>query len=141
MNFYCLRPVPALLILLGVQRIGAHDLSEHDVPGNRQSSVGHASVPARLPLKVADAVAQRLSLFNRFGPNVRATTNATQWIVESDGMPDHRMMVGITAWQQQVPLPQPYTATMPGGSRDFLCPRPNPSRRRITFSAGRSRWR
>ena len=109
MNFYCLRLVPALLILMGVQRIGAHDLSGHDVPGNRQSSVGHASVPARLPLKVADAAAQRLALFNRFGPNVRATTNATQWIVESDGMPDHRMMVGITAWQQQVPLPQPYT--------------------------------
>ncbi len=29
--------------------------------------------------------------------------------VESNGMPDHRMMVGITAWQQQVPLPQSYT--------------------------------
>lgn len=28
--------------------------------------------------------------------------------VESDGMPDHRMMVGITAWQQQVPMPQSY---------------------------------
>ena len=29
--------------------------------------------------------------------------------VESNGMPDHRMMVGIRAWQQQVPIPQPYT--------------------------------
>lgn len=29
--------------------------------------------------------------------------------VESDGIPDHPMMVGITNWQQQVPLPQPYT--------------------------------
>jgi hypothetical protein len=28
--------------------------------------------------------------------------------VESNGMPDHPMMVGITAWQQQVPLPQKY---------------------------------
>ena len=28
--------------------------------------------------------------------------------VESNGMPDHQMMVGITAWQQQVPLPQSY---------------------------------
>src|SRR5262249_55174498 len=28
--------------------------------------------------------------------------------VGSDAFPDHRMMVGITAWQQQVPLPQPY---------------------------------
>ena len=29
--------------------------------------------------------------------------------VESNGMPDHPMMVGITAWQQQVPIPQTYT--------------------------------
>ena len=29
--------------------------------------------------------------------------------VGSDAFPDHRMMVGIRAWQQQVPLPQPYT--------------------------------
>ncbi len=29
--------------------------------------------------------------------------------VESNGMPDHKLMVGITAWQQQVPLPQNYT--------------------------------
>lgn len=28
--------------------------------------------------------------------------------VGSNGLPDHNMMVGITAWQQQVPLPQPY---------------------------------
>lgn len=28
--------------------------------------------------------------------------------VGSNGLPDHDMMVGITAWQQQVPLPQPY---------------------------------
>lgn len=28
--------------------------------------------------------------------------------VESNGMPDHPMMIGITAWQQQVPLPQNY---------------------------------
>jgi phosphatidylethanolamine-binding protein (PEBP) family uncharacterized protein len=28
--------------------------------------------------------------------------------VGSNGLPDHNMMVGITAWQQQVPLPQRY---------------------------------
>ena len=28
--------------------------------------------------------------------------------VGSNGLPDHNMMVGITAWQQQVPLPQAY---------------------------------
>ena len=31
--------------------------------------------------------------------------------VESDGMPAHQMMVGIKSWQQQVPLPQPYTGS------------------------------
>jgi phosphatidylethanolamine-binding protein (PEBP) family uncharacterized protein len=29
--------------------------------------------------------------------------------VESNGIPDHPLMVGITSWQQQVPLPQQYT--------------------------------
>ena len=28
--------------------------------------------------------------------------------IESNGIPAHQMMVGITAWQQQVPLPQKY---------------------------------
>lgn len=30
------------------------------------------------------------------------------FFVESDGLPDHPIMVGIRTWQQQVPLPQPY---------------------------------
>lgn len=34
--------------------------------------------------------------------------DAKFFYVESNSMPDHKMMVGITAWQQQVPLPQPY---------------------------------
>lgn len=39
---------------------------------------------------------------------------STRWdehylYIESNGLPAHGMMVGITAWQQQVPLPQPYT--------------------------------
>src|ERR1700722_3157106 len=31
------------------------------------------------------------------------------YYLESTGMPTHKMMVGITAWQQQVPLPQDFT--------------------------------
>jgi hypothetical protein len=34
--------------------------------------------------------------------------DANFFYVESNSMPDHKMMVGITAWQQQVPIPQPY---------------------------------
>ncbi|HNJ14909.1 MAG TPA: YHYH protein, partial [Anaerolineales bacterium] len=29
----------------------------------------------------------------------------------SDGMPNHPMMIGIKSWQQQVPLPQPFTGS------------------------------
>ncbi len=44
---------------------------------------------------------------------VKLETIKTQWdtryfYVESNGIPSHQMMVGITAWQQQVPLPQKY---------------------------------
>jgi phosphatidylethanolamine-binding protein (PEBP) family uncharacterized protein len=51
--------------------------------------------------------------FKLFGPSVR-TRSDDQWLfVESDGLPhpplEFTMMVGITAWQQQVPLPQNYT--------------------------------
>ncbi|MEM7601280.1 MAG: YHYH protein, partial [Verrucomicrobiota bacterium] len=37
--------------------------------------------------------------------------------IETNGLPDHDMMRGITAWQQQVPLPHPYV-----GSNRFALP-------------------
>ena len=40
------------------------------------------------------------------------------YYLESTGMPTHKMMVGITAWQQQVPLPQDFT-----GDNAFRIPR------------------
>ena len=57
----------------------------------------------------ADSVAERVEAsFRPFAPHVATHHDAQFFYVESDGMPDNRMMVGITAWQQQVPLPQPY---------------------------------
>ena len=48
-----------------------------------------------------------------FDAFVKAKAIQTRWdesffYVESNGMPKHPMMIGITSWQQQVPLPQPY---------------------------------
>lgn len=48
-----------------------------------------------------------------FEPFAKTKAVAVRWdaqffYVESNGLPAHRMMVGITNWQQQVPLPQPY---------------------------------
>ena len=53
--------------------------------------------------------------FAPFAPFVRTRSDG-QWLyVESDGLPhapvEMTMMVGIKAWQQQVPLPQPYTGS------------------------------
>lgn len=52
--------------------------------------------------------------------------------VESNGMPDHDMMVGITTWQQQVPLPQPFT-----GSNAWRIPlHPMPARNPMSAKEG-----
>lgn len=47
--------------------------------------------------------------FDPYSPKVKTRWDEKYLYVESDGLPDHSMMIGIRAWQQQVPLPQPYT--------------------------------
>ncbi len=50
------------------------------------------------------------STFAAYKPRVKTRWDATYFYVESDGMPTGMpAMKGITAWQQQVPIPQPYT--------------------------------
>jgi Secretion system C-terminal sorting domain/YHYH protein/SLA1 homology domain 1, SHD1 len=48
------------------------------------------------------------SAFIPFKPAVATHFDATWFYVESNGIPDHKMMAGITNWQQQVPIPQCY---------------------------------
>ncbi|MBL8723713.1 MAG: YHYH protein, partial [Planctomycetes bacterium] len=47
--------------------------------------------------------------FDRFLHRVKLRWDAFWLYIESNGLPDHEMMTAITAWQQQVPLPQDYT--------------------------------
>ena len=49
------------------------------------------------------------SAFEPFKDRVKVRWDDRWLYVESNGMPAHDMMVGITAWQQQVPLPKDYT--------------------------------
>ncbi len=50
--------------------------------------------------------------FAPFKPRVATRWDATYFYVEHDGMPmDMPAMKGITAWQQQVPIPQNYVGT------------------------------
>jgi len=55
--------------------------------------------------------ANKISLpgFSAFASKVRIFKQGAYYMVESDGLPSHSMMVGIKSWQQQVPTPQPYT--------------------------------
>jgi hypothetical protein len=51
------------------------------------------------------------SAFTPFKPAVNTRWDNNYFYVESNGIPAHNMMVGITSWQQQVPLPQCYIGT------------------------------
>ncbi len=51
------------------------------------------------------------SAFTPFKPKVKTRWDATYFYVENLGLPSHQMMVGITAWQQQFPIPQCYVGT------------------------------
>jgi len=53
----------------------------------------------------------KLPGFSAFSKSVKVTKSAKYYLVESSGIPDHQMMVGIKIWQQQVPAIQPYTGT------------------------------
>jgi phosphatidylethanolamine-binding protein (PEBP) family uncharacterized protein len=50
------------------------------------------------------------AIFQPFATKLKFHWDDDFFYVESNGMPDHRMMVGIKSWQQQVPIPQNYTA-------------------------------
>jgi len=50
------------------------------------------------------------SSFNQFSSTVSTTYDANYFYVNSKGIPNHMMMLGIssTGWQQQIPIPQCY---------------------------------
>jgi hypothetical protein len=67
----------------------------------------------QLPRLVATRAESKPAIADSFEPfallkSVKYRQDSKFFYVESNSMPDHRMMVGITAWQQQVPMPQPY---------------------------------
>ena len=69
-------------------------------PQNR-ARVGERSVRTNRPAQAA--------VFEAFAPKVSVRWDERFLFIESNGMPAHNLMVGITNWQQQVPLPQNYT--------------------------------
>ena len=70
-----------------------------------------ASARSRNSIDVAAADTVGLPGFEEFTQTVTTFTEGDFWLVESTGLPAHNMMVGITSWQQQVPVAQPYLGT------------------------------
>ena len=80
-----------------VQGVQAHLIEEADYQEMKRKAAAHQGAPP----KAAEP-------FLKFPESVLVDWDETYLYVGSDGMPAHPMMVGITAWQQQVPLPQSY---------------------------------
>jgi hypothetical protein len=51
------------------------------------------------------------SAFASFKPAISINWDNTYFYITSTGIPNHNMMIGITNWQQQVPITQPYNGT------------------------------
>ena len=49
--------------------------------------------------------------FSAFAGSVKVLRSGDYYLVESTGLPLHNMMEGIRNWQQQVPVPMPYTGS------------------------------
>lgn len=49
--------------------------------------------------------------FDEFASTVKVIASGDYWLVESNGMPAHNVMVGIKSWQQQVPIPMSYVGS------------------------------
>jgi hypothetical protein len=51
------------------------------------------------------------SAFTPYKPSLSTSWDSTYFHVNAGGIPQHNMMIGITNWQQQVPIPQIYTGS------------------------------
>ena len=63
--------------------------------------------PATAPATNDHGIAAAFAPFVARG-QIQTRADGQHFFIESNGIPAHPLMVGITAWQQQVPLPQPY---------------------------------
>lgn len=79
----------------------------------RLNKLTQRTILAGLAAETSADASPYLSLMERsygaFRPKVSTRSDSEFFYVESNSIPAHQMMVGITAWQQQVPIPQPYS--------------------------------
>ena len=107
------------LIIIAVNRLNAADQAWvknriHEIEVlNRQPLVG--TVMLRQPMQVKTVGAEKkISMpaigehFMPFEKLLKLDWDENYLYVGSNGLPEHPIMIGITSWQQQVPIPQKY---------------------------------
>ncbi len=77
--------------------------------GDNPPPLNPTDLPALSPTVISQALTELG--FEAFADQVKVYQDAQYLYVESNGMPAHPMMIGIKSWQQQVPLPQPFTGS------------------------------
>lgn len=115
-----MKTLPAFLLF--ATSLAAHDLTTADREalrahilqdwkrGRGMSEIASTASTLQLAAAAVANAANAPATAKAFLPFTRLDLRADgeYLYVGSNGMPDHNMMVGITAWQQQVPLPQRY---------------------------------
>ncbi len=89
------------------------DTHTHDHP-QRQSrdAQTHVDGPGNRPESQRVGISldgPQVQAFAPFSESVSVRIVGQHLVVDSNGLPGHPMMIGIRSWQQQVPLPQPFT--------------------------------
>jgi uncharacterized membrane protein len=84
--------------------------SKSDVTNSNNSIVTPIVTPISVTIpKTSSAFMD--SAFAAFKPSIGTSWDDTYFYIASTGIPSHNMMIGITNWQQQVPITQPYNGT------------------------------
>ncbi len=119
----------ALLLIAAGSGLRAHDGSHGNAEldamiatWRAQQDAGSGGAPRVAAAPPAGYGATMAASFGAFRPRVRHYWDATTFYVEADNMPDPvrmpNLMVGITSWQQQVPLPTSYFSATTNPERD-----------------------
>ena len=95
---------------LGIFILACKTSSDVTPASTTSTTTGGATTPSTSITKTSTSF-----IDSAFAP-YKSASLATNWddtyfYVSSNGIPAHNMMVGITSWQQQVPIAQPYTGT------------------------------
>ncbi len=94
---------------LGAMLLAACGSSDSNSAASGESTATADTVGTGRTTTETVASGETLAGFEAFADTVQAFIPGDVWLIESNGLPAHQMMVGITSWQQQFPVAQPYT--------------------------------